>query len=170
MHGTTMHLIPSRKWTQSGIAAHPPRVLQVAPVYLVNCPRNRFGAIRMRRKACVPSALARIIGSVRMSAPKIVSSANPPTSPRSTPRPFAIRARPVAPRSPFSCSAHRACDQFHAAVSGAAFPCCIGGDRGQRPDALGRKPTDRNMVLPNQRSCYRRVTFRAFSEFSYRPV
>ncbi|MDQ6957483.1 MAG: methyltransferase domain-containing protein [Mariprofundaceae bacterium] len=30
VHGTTMHLIPPRKWTQSGIAAHPPRVLQVA--------------------------------------------------------------------------------------------------------------------------------------------
>ncbi|MDQ6993525.1 MAG: hypothetical protein Q9M31_08615 [Mariprofundus sp.] len=32
LHGTTMHLIPPQKWTQSGIAAHPPRVLQLALV------------------------------------------------------------------------------------------------------------------------------------------
>jgi len=30
LHGTTMQLIPSRKSTQNGIAAHPPRVLQLA--------------------------------------------------------------------------------------------------------------------------------------------
>jgi len=30
LHGTTLHLIPSRKWTRSEIAPHPSRVLQLA--------------------------------------------------------------------------------------------------------------------------------------------
>jgi len=34
MHGTTMHLIPTRKWTQRGIAAHPLSVLSVARIGL----------------------------------------------------------------------------------------------------------------------------------------
>jgi len=32
-----MHLIPSQKWTRSGIATHPPRLLQVA----LQCAKNK---------------------------------------------------------------------------------------------------------------------------------